>query len=88
MLDCSNLLSTNDYKKNDKIIYKYFQDKYVKRKRKLRLKITKIDEIKNYCLEEIQRNYLMCEKHKKVSSALNYFEKFFLFSFLLPMDVL
>ena len=30
LLDCTNLLSPNDYKRNDKIIYKYFKDKYVK----------------------------------------------------------
>ena len=28
-LDCSNLFSSNDYKKNDKIIYKFFKDKCV-----------------------------------------------------------
>ena len=28
LLDCTNLFSPNDYKKNDKIIYKYFKDKY------------------------------------------------------------
>ena len=28
-LDCSNLFSPNDYKKNDKIIYKFFKDKCV-----------------------------------------------------------
>ena len=26
----TNLFSPNDYKKNDKIVYKYFKDKYVK----------------------------------------------------------
>ena len=26
LLDYTNLLSPNDYKKNDKIIYKYFKD--------------------------------------------------------------
>ena len=26
----TNLFSPNDYKKNDKIIYQYFKDKYVK----------------------------------------------------------
>ena len=30
LLDYTNLFSPNDYKKNDKIIYKYFKDKYVK----------------------------------------------------------
>ena len=28
-LDYTNLFSLNGYKKNDKIIYKYFKDKYV-----------------------------------------------------------
>ena len=28
--DCTNLFSPNDYKENDKIIDKYFIDKYVK----------------------------------------------------------
>ena len=30
LLDCTKLFSANDYKKNDKIIYKYFKDKYIK----------------------------------------------------------
>ena len=30
LLDYTNLLSPNDYKKNDKIICKYFKDKYDK----------------------------------------------------------
>ena len=30
-LDYTNLLSPNDDEKNDKIIYKYFKDKYVSR---------------------------------------------------------
>ena len=29
-LDYTNLFSPNDYKKNGKIIYKYFKDKYAK----------------------------------------------------------
>ena len=28
LLDCTNLFSPNDYKKNDKIIFKYFKNKY------------------------------------------------------------
>ena len=28
LLDYTNLFSPNDYKKNDKIVYKYFKDKY------------------------------------------------------------
>ena len=31
LLDYTNLFSLNDYKKNDKIIYKYFKDKYGRR---------------------------------------------------------
>ena len=30
LLDDTNSFSPNDYKKNDKIIYKYFKDKYGK----------------------------------------------------------
>ena len=30
LVDYSNLSCLNDYKKNDKIIYKYFKDQYVK----------------------------------------------------------
>ena len=44
----------------------------------------KIDEIRNYLIEERNRNELMCKKHKKVCRVLNYtdhsliiiFEKF------------
>ena len=32
LLDYTNLFSPNDYQKNTKIIYKYFKDKYDKRK--------------------------------------------------------
>ena len=31
LLDYTNLFSPNDYKKNHKIIYKYFKDKYDRR---------------------------------------------------------
>ena len=31
LLDYTNLFSPNDYKKNEKIIYKYFKNKYGKR---------------------------------------------------------
>ena len=34
LLDYTNLFSPNGYKKNEKIIYKYFKDKYGKRKRR------------------------------------------------------
>ena len=32
LVDCTNLFSPNDYQMNDKMIYKYFKDKYGKRK--------------------------------------------------------
>ena len=32
LLDYTNFFSPNDYQKNDKIIYKYFKDKYVRKK--------------------------------------------------------
>ena len=32
-LDYTNLFSPNDYKKNEKIIYKYFKDKYDRRRK-------------------------------------------------------
>ena len=38
--DYTNLCSPNDYKKNDKIIYKYFKDKYDRRS-KSRVQIKK-----------------------------------------------
>ena len=31
LLDYTNLFSPNDYKRNDKIIYRYFKDKYGRR---------------------------------------------------------
>ena len=31
LLDCTNLFSPNDFKKNGKIMYKYFKDKYGRR---------------------------------------------------------
>ena len=34
LLDFINLFSLSNYKKNDKMIYKYFKDKYDKRKRR------------------------------------------------------
>ena len=31
LFDYTNLFSLSDYKKNDKILYKYFKDNYVRR---------------------------------------------------------
>ena len=41
---------------------------------KFRLK--KIDEIRNYLMEEINQNELMIKKHKKVCRILNYIDYF------------
>ena len=35
-----------------------------------------IDETRNYFVEEIKQNELMCNKHKKVCATLNYMEHF------------
>ena len=75
LLDFTNLFSPNDYSKNDKIIFKYFKDKYGNRKGlAFKVKKKKIDKIWNFLLDVIRHNDLMSEKHKKVCRALNYFE--------------
>ena len=38
----------------------------------------KIDETRNYFLENIVQNELMSRKHKKVCTTLNYIEHFFI----------
>ena len=35
-------------------------------------KLKKVDEIRNYLIEEINQNELMSKKHKKVCRVLNY----------------
>ena len=37
-------------------------------------RLKKIDEIRNYLIEEINRNELMSKKHKKVCRVLNYID--------------
>ena len=71
LLDYINLFSPNDYKKNDKIIYKYFNDKYAE-EASLEFRLRNIDEKRNYPLEEIKHNDLMSEKYKKTCKYLNY----------------
>ena len=43
-----------------------------KTRQKFRMK--SIDEWRNYLSEEINQNYLMSKKHKKVYTVLNYIE--------------
>ena len=70
LLDYTNLFSPNDYKKNYKIIYKYFKVKYGRQSLEFRLR--KIDETRNYLLDEIKNNDIMSEKYKKTCKYLNY----------------
>ena len=37
-----------------------------------------IDELRNYLIEQINRNVLISKKHKKVSVILHYVEQFFI----------
>ena len=60
LLDYINLFSPNDYKKDDKIIYKYFKDKCMTI---FHFRLKRIDETRNYISEEIKHNYLMNERH-------------------------
>ena len=57
LLDYSNLFSLNDYKKNDKIIYKYFKDKYGRRSKSW-VYTKKIDETRNYILHKIKHDLM------------------------------
>ena len=75
LLDYIILFFTNDYKENDKMIYKYFRYKYGKPW----LSTKKIEETGNYLSEEIKHNDLMSKKHKKVCRYLNCFEYFLVF---------
>ena len=50
------------------------------------LRFKKIEETRNYFLEEIEQNELMSRKHKKVCTTLNYMDTL-LFLFLQLLDV-
>ena len=76
-----NLFSPNDYKKREKIIYKYciYKINMVK-EASLEFLLTKIDETRIYLLDEIEHNDLMNEKYKKTCKYLNYVENLFILS--------
>ena len=78
LLDYTNLFSPNNYKENDKIIYKYFKERCGKRKRKPWLRLKKIDETRNYLLDEIKHD-LTSEKRKRRCGPFNCFEHFCVF---------
>ena len=68
LLGYANLFSLNDYKKNDKIKYKSFKNKMSS----LKFRLKKIDETRNYLLEETKHNDLVNEKYKNTFKYLNY----------------
>ena len=72
LLGYANLFSLNDYKKNDKIKYKSFKNKMSS----LKFRLKKIDETRNYLLEETKHNDLVNEKYKNTFKYLNYVEFF------------
>ena len=49
------MLPLNDYKKNDKIIYKYFKINMIE-EASLEFRLSKKDERTNYLLDEIKQN--------------------------------
>ena len=79
LLDYTNLFCPNHYKKNDKIIYKYFKDKYDKIKRKSSFQTEENTSNKKLSFRLKKHNDLMNEKYQKVCRALNYFKNFIVF---------
>ena len=73
LLDYTNLISPNDYKKKDKISV---LDISVLRANtsSLEYRLKKIDETRNYYSEEIKHNNLISEMYKKTCKYLNYVE--------------
>ena len=61
LLDYTNMFSSNDYKKNDKIIYKYFKIN-MEEETSLEFRLRKSYK-KNYLLDEIKHNDLISEKY-------------------------
>ena len=73
LLDYTNSISSNDYKKKDKISV---LDISVLRANtsSLEYRLKKIDETRNYYSEEIKHNNLISEMYKKTCKYLNYVE--------------
>ena len=71
------MFSLNNFKKNDKIIYKYFKDKYGRRS-KFWVSIKNVDEARNDLAEETKHNDLMSEKYEKTCKYLNYVKHLFI----------
>ena len=50
-------------------------------------RLKKIDEARNYFIEEINQNELMSKKHRKVCGVLNYIEHLFILVSIQLLDV-
>ena len=50
-------------------------------------RLKKIDEARNYFIEEINQNELMSKKHRKVCRVLNYIEHLFILVSIQLLDV-
>ena len=76
-LDYTNLFSLNDYKKNEKIIYKYFKDKYDRRSKSW-IWIKKNWRNKKLKFRWNKHNYSISKNYKKTCKYLNYVKQFFI----------
>ena len=63
-----NLFYLSDYKKNDKNYISILNINMIK-EASLPFRLTQIDEIRNYLLDEIKHNDLISEKYKKTCKA-------------------
>ena len=62
LLDYTNLLCPNDYKKNDEVLFNYFKDNMVE-EASIGFRLRKTEETRTYLLEEIEHNDLISEKY-------------------------
>ena len=63
LLDYTNLFSANDHENNAKTILIILNINMVK-EASFEFRLRKIDETRNYFLDETKHNDLICEKHK------------------------
>ena len=71
LLDYTNFFSPNDYKTDDKINLSISKIN-ITEEASLEFRLRKIDETRNYLLDEIKHNDLKNEKYKKTCKYLNY----------------
>ena len=72
LLDYTDFFFPNEYNKNDKIIF--ILKTMMVEKACLEFRWKKVDETRNYLLDEIKHNDLMSQKYKKTCNYLNYVE--------------